>query len=100
MNISTLKSNGEPSLCVKCSYTHENIRHFFLAWLTDILPLAHKRTGTLHNGVRGSLGAAVPCAQELPWGSSRQATGGGGDTMNSEKVEECWLNRFLCILCI
>lgn len=64
---------------------------FFLLGL-QIFSHIHKRTGTLHNCIAGSLGAAVPCIQELPRGSSRQATGGGGDTMNSKKVEECWLN--------
>jgi len=95
VKISTLKSRGgkcEPSLWIKCSYAHENIRRFPLAWLTNILTHTHRRMGNLHNCIAGSLGAAVPCIQELPRGSSRQATGGGGDTMNSEKVEECWLN--------
>lgn len=93
VKISTSKSIGgkcKPSLWIKCSYIYENIRHFLPPWLTNILSLTHKRTGTLHNCTTGRLGAAVPCIQELPTGSPEQAT--EGDTTNLEKVEECCLN--------
>lgn len=74
----------------------------FSSWLAYKYTLSHthKRICILHNCITGSAGAAVPCIQELPRGSSRQSTGGGGDTTNLEKVEECWMNWFLCILFI
>lgn len=45
-------------------------------------------------------GAAVLCIQELSRASLRQATAGGSDTMNLEKVEERWVSWFFCILCV